>query len=73
MRCYDIFSACQAWWMVVVVEYINLLLPFPFPHVYFLSLSFFFFFFFLLFNGLFNNIDKIISDLQNYRIEFKRM
>ena len=46
MRCYDIFSACQAWWMVVVVEYINLLLPFPFPHVYFLSLSFFFFFFF---------------------------
>ena len=46
MRCYDIFSACQAWWMVVVVEYINLLLPFTSPHVYFLSLSFFFFFFF---------------------------
>ena len=39
-----------------------------------LSLGFFsFFFFFLLFNGSFNNIEKIISDFQNSRIEFKRM
>ena len=49
MRCYDIFSACRAW-RVVVSEYIDLLLPFPSPHVSFLSLGFFFFFF-LLFNG----------------------
>ena len=45
MRCYDIFSACRAW-RVVVSEYIDLLLPFPSPHMSFLSLGFFFSFFF---------------------------
>ena len=72
MRCYDIFSACRAW-HVVVVEYIDLLLPFPSPHVSSFFRFFFPFFFFLLFNGSFNNIEKIISDLKNSRIEFKRM
>ena len=47
MRCYDIFSACRAW-RVVVSEYIDQLPPFPSPHVSFLSLGFFFFFFYSL-------------------------
>ena len=45
MRCYDTFSACQAW-NFVVVEYVYLLLPFPSPLPSFLSLVFSFFSFF---------------------------
>ena len=40
MRCYDIFSACQAWHFVVV-DHVDLLLPFPSPLMPFLSLLFF--------------------------------
>ena len=50
MRCYDIFSACQAWHFVVV-EHVDLLLLLPSPLMLFLSLLFFNFFLFLLFNG----------------------
>ena len=42
MRCYDIFSACQAWHFVVV-EHVDQLLPFPSPLMPFLSLVLFFF------------------------------
>ena len=44
MRYYDIFSACQAWHFVVV-EFVDLLLPFPSPLMPFLSLVFIIFIF----------------------------